>query len=72
MPTEEFPAAESSLDVVQELIRRRAFALYEQRGGNPGHDLEDWFKAEAEILGHKIDQPEPELVIFSFGHKAGR
>ena len=72
MPTKELPSAEGSLDVVQELIRKRAFALYEQRGGKPGHDLEDWFKAEAEILGQKIDERESELVIFSFSHTAGR
>ncbi len=32
------------------LIARRAYALYEQRGFEHGHDLEDWLKAEKEIL----------------------
>lgn len=31
-------------------IRRRAYELYEQRGRTDGHSLEDWAKAEAEML----------------------
>ena len=31
-------------------IKIRAFELYEQRGGRPGHDLEDWLRAEAEVM----------------------
>jgi Protein of unknown function (DUF2934) len=34
----------------QEQIRRRAFEIYEQRGREDGHDLEDWLQAESEIL----------------------
>jgi hypothetical protein len=30
-------------------IARRAYSLYEARGGEPGHDLDDWLTAEAEI-----------------------
>lgn len=33
----------------EEEIRQRAYALYEQRGGESGHDLEDWLQAEAEL-----------------------
>lgn len=32
-----------------EQIRARAYELFEQRGGEQGHDLEDWLQAEAEI-----------------------
>jgi len=28
-------------------IAREAYFLYQQRGGQPGHELEDWLKAEA-------------------------
>jgi len=35
---------------IEEAIRRRAHELYEQRGREDGHDLEDWLEAEAEIL----------------------
>jgi hypothetical protein len=32
----------------QDQIRARAYQLYEQRGREDGHDLEDWFHAEAD------------------------
>jgi hypothetical protein len=33
-----------------EQIRARAYELFELRGGNEGHELEDWLQAEAEVL----------------------
>jgi Protein of unknown function (DUF2934) len=36
---------------LEELIRFRAYQLYEQRGGNHGYDLEDWLRAEHELTG---------------------
>jgi HSP20 family molecular chaperone IbpA len=33
-----------------EAIARRAFELFENRGYKFGHELEDWFKAERELL----------------------
>lgn len=30
-------------------IRQRAFELYEARGREPGHDVEDWQQAEREL-----------------------
>jgi hypothetical protein len=35
---------------MQEAIRRRATELYQQGGALEGHDVENWFQAEAEIL----------------------
>ena len=32
-----------------EQIAARAFELYLARGGEPGRELEDWFRAEAEL-----------------------
>lgn len=32
-------------------IAARAFELYLARGGEPGQDLEDWLRAEAELRG---------------------
>lgn len=32
-------------------IAQRAYELYEQRGRQDGHDLEDWLKAERELGG---------------------
>jgi HSP20 family protein len=34
-----------------EAIRRRAFGLFEMRGCELGHDVEDWLKAEHELMG---------------------
>jgi hypothetical protein len=33
----------------QETIRSRAYSIYEQRGREHGHDLDDWLIAEAEV-----------------------
>jgi hypothetical protein len=33
---------------LQDQIRARAYQLYEQRGRDDGHSLDDWLKAEAE------------------------
>jgi hypothetical protein len=35
--------------IMQEAIRIRAYQLFEQRGRTHGHDVEDWFRAEAEV-----------------------
>jgi HSP20 family protein len=33
-----------------DLVGRRAFEIFESNGGSPGHDLEDWLRAESELL----------------------
>jgi len=33
---------------LEQEIRRRAYALYEERGREDGHDLDDWLRAEGE------------------------
>jgi Protein of unknown function (DUF2934) len=42
-----------SLELTEELVRQRAYQFYEERGCEQGHDLDDWFRAEAEVLGKK-------------------
>ena len=42
-----------ALELTEEIIRVRAYHLYEQRGCEHGHDLEDWLQAEAEVFGKK-------------------
>lgn len=32
-----------------ERIRQRAYELYEARGGEPGHEIDDWLQSEAEV-----------------------
>lgn len=38
-----------SIDI-QETIRQRAYDIFEQRGRQHGFDLDDWLRAEAEVL----------------------
>ena len=40
----------------QETIRSRAYSIYEQRGRDHGHDLDDWLIAEAEVVGKAFAQ----------------
>ena len=42
-----------SLERTEEIIRIRAYQLFEKRSYEHGHDLEDWLQAEAEIAGKK-------------------
>jgi len=51
-----------SQELSEEIIRIRAYELFEQRGCRHGSDLDDWLQAEAEVLGKKasasVDQTE--------------
>jgi len=42
-----------STSELQEQIRRRAYELYEQRGRDDGHELDDWLRAESELAQQK-------------------
>ena len=59
----------SSQVLIEDDIRERAHQLFEQRGFEHGHDLDDWLQAEAEIASKKspdrVDKPktENELVV---------
>ena len=33
-----------------EEIAQRAYEIFQARGGEPGHDLDDWLQAESELL----------------------
>ena len=39
---------------LEDEIRRRAYEIWEDRGRREGKELEDWCRAEAEILSHKV------------------
>jgi hypothetical protein len=60
---------QGSLELTEEYIRLRAYQIYEQRGRQDGHDVDDWLQAEAEILGKKPNasedqkEKEPEFVF---------
>jgi hypothetical protein len=34
---------------LHEAIRHRAYELFVERGGHPGHEHEDWLRAEKEV-----------------------
>ena len=40
----------------REAIRSRAYTIYEQRGRQHGHDIDDWLIAEAEVVGSACAQ----------------
>jgi len=40
-------------DILEDQIRVRAHELYEERGKEDGHDLDDWLRAEAELTSSK-------------------
>ncbi len=44
---------QSSMESADDLIRVRAYQLYEERGREDGHELDDWLMAESEVLGKK-------------------
>ncbi len=48
-------AATGETPNIEEEIRRRAYELFEARGGEDGHELEDWLRAEEEIRGSKTN-----------------
>jgi len=37
---------------IPDLIRKRAYQLFEARGRRQGHELDDWLQAEREIKHH--------------------
>jgi len=43
-------------DQVLDMIRMRAYEIYQMRGNEPGREAEDWFMAEVEVIGFLIDQ----------------
>jgi hypothetical protein len=58
------PAASS---VTEEAVRERARELYEQRGRQDGHALDDWLAAESEIITPKADIPLSGIAFMTWG-----
>ncbi len=46
-----------------EAIRRRATELYRRRGAVEGHDAENWYQAEAEIIRESVARPARRAVV---------
>ena len=45
------PGPNGSAPVTDADVARRAYDLYLARGGEPGHDVEDWLQAERDLRG---------------------
>jgi hypothetical protein len=37
-------------ETLEDQVRARAYELYEERGKEAGNDLDDWLRAEAELM----------------------
>jgi hypothetical protein len=48
-PRKKSPTAINEPQELEHQIRERAYELYETRGKEPGHELEDWYRAKEEI-----------------------
>ena len=44
-------SGKTGAEAVAERIRIRAYELYEERGREDGHEVEDWLRAESEVTG---------------------
>jgi HSP20 family protein len=47
-------------------LTHRAYELFEGRGRQDGHDLEDWFRAESELLNPvpvEISEADGQLIV---------
>jgi len=63
-PTTNKPRTNGSHPTTEE-IALRAYHIYLERGGAPGNALEDWTRAERELLGKSSKprrKPGPKLV----------
>ncbi|MBL0149281.1 MAG: DUF2934 domain-containing protein [Ideonella sp.] len=47
-------------DTRDAMIRAAAYRCYERRGHVPGHEIEDWLRAEMEVDGQMNDKPGPD------------
>jgi DUF2934 family protein len=53
------PKSKENATSNDEAIAKRAYELYLQRGSVPGHELDDWLEAEAELSATATDQQAP-------------
>jgi hypothetical protein len=49
-PTKKTPTLVGESEELKDRIRKRAYQLSEERLWEEGHDVEDWLRAEEEIL----------------------
>jgi len=51
-------------------VARRAYAIYEQQGSQPGNDVKHWLEAEAQLFGgvERESQMHPGSALFTTEH----
>jgi hypothetical protein len=54
--TEKTNPASAATSITEEQIAKVAYSLFEARGGEHGHDLEDWFEAERSLQSGRPPQ----------------
>jgi len=59
MPSRRRSDSEPRRDPIKEAIARRAYELFLARGGEHGHDLDDWLQAERELAEAGRSSREP-------------
>jgi hypothetical protein len=50
-------AVHLSETLFQERVAQKAYELFQRRGGEPGHDMEDWLEAERLVRAEFSDEP---------------
>lgn len=56
------------LNGMKEAIARRAYEIFESHGRTHGHDVDDWLRAESELLHHfphTVAETESACIIFA-------
>ena len=53
-PRKKLPTAINEPQELEHQIRERAYELYEERGREDGHELEDWYRAKEEMTIKKF------------------
>lgn len=48
--------------IVQDVVARRAYFLYLNRGREDGHDIDDWLTAERELLSASHEENREEAA----------
>jgi len=43
--------------ILEKDVKKRAFEIFQERSADNGSDLDDWLKAEAELLGNSKKAP---------------
>jgi hypothetical protein len=57
-------------DSIPTQVARRAYAIYEQQGSQPGHEVKHWLEAEAQLIGgvERKTQMHPSSPLFITEH----